>query len=102
MSESKKGSVLTPFLIVAIVGIPSCAIGAFYYLFIESGGGRAMAGLLYLVGLAAILVGIFLERILLALIKKDDLLDKGLLKIIWVIESLILILIIFFFRNGIG
>src|SRR5262245_50848264 len=78
---------LTPLLIVLVVGIIIAIPIAFYYLFIENGGGMALAGVLAGIYSLGMIVVLTIERILVNRTKIS--LGK-----VWIIEILLIALLL--------
>ena len=102
MKGKKYNKVITPFLIVGILGVPGCLLSAFYYLVIAPEGGMVLAGVLFSIAFVAILFVTIVEQGLILFKKGEEALEKRTIKIIWIIEVVIICIVLFLLRNGIG
>ncbi|MEQ9263902.1 MAG: hypothetical protein RLN81_01675 [Balneolaceae bacterium] len=94
--EKKKNSLTkSPILIVGLFALPGFAYGGFYYLVVDPSGGMALGGVLSLMAFFIYAMVLFFEQIILGL-------SNFSIKKVWLIEVIILLLVLFYFRNGIG
>jgi hypothetical protein len=95
LEDQNKLITKTPFLLIGVLAVPGLGFGAFYYLIISPEGGMALAGTLSFIGLISYLFVLVFEQIIVKLFTNK-------MKIIWIVEILSLIALLYYFRNGIG
>jgi len=79
---------LTPIFITLVVGLLISIPATFYYLFIENGGGMALAGVLAGIFSVITFVILILERVIISYISVSQ-------KKLWIIEAVIIIVFLF-------